>query len=181
VTSPGWRGWMAGLSCLLIIALINWSIIGKERLLAEGRVVYLKLAPVDPRSLMQGDYMALDYEVARAALRALPDTAGDRNSATGLQPHDGRIVVLLDNRSIASFARIEDQHPLAENEFLLRYRVRNGRVKFATNAFFVQEGTAHRFQDARYGMFRAGPDGELLLTGLCDDSLRELGGAYDQR
>ncbi|MFX7329222.1 GDYXXLXY domain-containing protein, partial [Acinetobacter baumannii] len=33
----------------------------KEMLLKEGQLVLLPLAPVDPRSLMQGDYMALRY------------------------------------------------------------------------------------------------------------------------
>ncbi len=28
-------------------------------------MVLLRLAPVDPRSLMQGDYMRLNYELAR--------------------------------------------------------------------------------------------------------------------
>jgi uncharacterized membrane-anchored protein len=167
------------LACLVILVLINLSIAGKERLVAEGRVVYLRLAPVDPRSLMQGDYMALDYEVARSALQALSDLAGKNNSEAVLPADDGRIVVRLDNRSVASFARIEDQRPMAENEQLMRYRVRNGRLKFATNAFFFQEGTGGQYQDARYGMFRVNPDGQLLLTGLCDESLQKLGSVYD--
>jgi uncharacterized membrane-anchored protein len=170
------RGVIALLACVVILVLVNLSIAGKERLLEEGRVVYLQLSPVDPRSLMQGDYMALDYEVARIAFRVLSNSAGKRHSETGLTADDGRIVVRLDERSVASFARIEDRRPLAENEQLMRYRVRNGRLKFATNAFFFQEGTGGRYQDARYGMFRVNPDGQLLLTGLCDESLQVLGG-----
>jgi uncharacterized membrane-anchored protein len=170
------RGITAVLACLVILVLINLSIAGKERLLAEGRVVYLQLAPLDPRSLMQGDYMALDYEVARTALQALTGSAGTSDSKAGLAAADGRIVVRLDNRSVASFARIEDQRPLAGNEQLMRYRVRNGRLRFATNAFFFQEGTGGQYQYARYGMFRVNPDGQLLLTGLCDESLQNLAG-----
>jgi len=169
----------AAVACLVILVLINLSIAGKERLLAEGRVVYLQLAPVDPRSLMQGDYMALDYEVARTVLHTLSHSANELNSEAGLPADDGRIVVRLDNRSVASFERIEDQRPLAENEQLMRYRVRNGRLKFATNAFFFQEGTGAQYQNARYGTFRVNADGDLLLTGLCDESLQELGGVYD--
>ena len=40
---------------------MNWSIAAKERLLVSGSTVYLELALVDPRSLMRGDYMALNY------------------------------------------------------------------------------------------------------------------------
>jgi uncharacterized membrane-anchored protein len=47
-------------------------------------------------------------------------------------------------------------------------------MKFATNAFFFQEGTARRYEAARYGEFRVAPDGELLLTGLRDKDLQAL-------
>ena len=53
---------------LLVLAAANWSILLRERLLTEGRVVLLELAPVDPRSLMQGDYMALRFKAANDAL-----------------------------------------------------------------------------------------------------------------
>jgi hypothetical protein len=43
--------------------------------------------------------------------------------------------------------------------------MRDGRPKFATNAFFFQEGDAGLYEAARYGEFRV-DDGELLLTGL---------------
>src|SRR5690606_10833586 len=51
---------LAGL--LLILAVVNVGIWQRERILATGRTVVLALAPVDPRSLMQGDYMALRFE-----------------------------------------------------------------------------------------------------------------------
>lgn len=177
MSSRNWRGIIAALACVLILVLMNLSIAGKERLLAEGRVVYLQLAPVDPRSLLQGDYMALDYEVARAAIRAMPGTGSGGNSGQGPVAGDGHIVVHLDDRAVATFVRIADELSLAENEILMRYRVRYGQLKFATNAFFFQEGTGEQYQGARYGKFRVDPDGELLLTGLCDENLKVLGRA----
>jgi uncharacterized membrane-anchored protein len=47
-------------------------------------------------------------------------------------------------------------------------------VKFATNAYFFQEGTAARYEPARYGEFRVAPDGDLLLTGLRGKDLEPL-------
>ena len=44
---------LAGL--LLVLAAVNYSIYGKEEIVRSGETVYLELAPVDPRSLMQGD------------------------------------------------------------------------------------------------------------------------------
>jgi uncharacterized membrane-anchored protein len=154
------RSAIAAGACALALILVNVSIAQKERLLAEGRVVYLELAPRDPRSLMQGDYMALGYKVAADARR------GGAN---------GRIVAALDARSIASFRRVDDGRPLAADEVVLRYRVRNNRVNFATNAFFFQEGDAALYRTAQYGEFRVADDGDLLLTGLRGPDLEPLG------
>lgn len=158
------RSLIAVVACALSLGLVNYSIFAKERLLATGVVVMLELAPVDPRSLMQGDYMALSFRMGNDARTFLRE----EKSA------DGHIVATLDERQVASFRRIHDGKPIASNELLLRYRLRNGGIKFATNAFFFEEGTARRYEPARYGEFRVAPDGELLLTGLRDKDLQRL-------
>ncbi|MGL5293385.1 MAG: GDYXXLXY domain-containing protein, partial [Aeromonas sp.] len=45
---------------LAILVAINIAVWHHERALSQGEVVLLELAPVDPRSLMQGDYMRLN-------------------------------------------------------------------------------------------------------------------------
>lgn len=54
-----------GVAALLPIAVAQWQIHSYERILSMGQPVLLRLAPVDPRSLMQGDYMRINYEVTR--------------------------------------------------------------------------------------------------------------------
>jgi uncharacterized membrane-anchored protein len=172
------RSAIALISCVAVLALVNFSIVGKERQLESGKVVYIELAPVDPRSLMQGDYMALRFKIANDARPALERS---ESSAVRRFPEqrvlataDGRMVAGLDPSSIATYRRLDDGTPLAQNEILLRYRVREGQIKFATNAFFFQEGTAKRYEEARYGEFRVAPDGELLLTGLRGKELQPM-------
>jgi len=174
---PGLRGSVALLACLAILVVVNVSIAGKERLLLEGRIVYLELAPVDPRSLMQGDYMALNYRLAEQLSANLPRREESQPRLPDFVPGNGWVVVSLDERSIASFARLDSsgRQSLAENEASLRYRVRGGQLKFASNAFFFQEGTASDYTEARYGQFRVADDGELLLTALYDENLEKLG------
>ncbi|MGE0359056.1 MAG: GDYXXLXY domain-containing protein [Burkholderiales bacterium] len=156
---------LAVLAGLAIVAAANWTIASREKQLAEGAVVLLELAPVDPRSLMQGDYMALRFEVENDAF----------GRARREELADGRLVVRLDDRGVATFVRRDGGEPLGAGEIRLRYRVRDGRVKFATNAYFFQEGTAKVYERARYGEFRASPSGELLLTHLRGESLERLG------
>ena len=65
------RSAIALIACACMLGLVNWSVAQKERLLERGRIVLLELAPVDPRSLMQGDYMALQFAIARDTREAL--------------------------------------------------------------------------------------------------------------
>jgi uncharacterized membrane-anchored protein len=172
------RSAAAIIACAAILAVVDFSIAGKERQLESGRIVYLELAPVDPRSLMQGDYMALRFRIANDARPAMQRSDSPRGGGAfgrrDLAVADGRMVAALDERSIASFRRLDDRTALAVDEILLRYRVREGDVKFATNAFFFEEGKGKRYEAARYGEFRVAPDGELLLTGLRGKDLERL-------
>lgn len=166
---------IALVSLVIILGLVNWSIASKERHLAEGRIVYLDLAPVDPRSLMQGDYMALRFRLANEVDDALPKTSERRRWRHNVNASDGYVVVSLDERNIGSFEHLDDGDALSKNEILMRYRVRNGAVKLATNAFFFQEGQGEYYQPARYGQFRVDSRGELLLVAMYDKDLNRLG------
>ena len=159
------RRLIALLAGLAILAAVNYGVHQREQLLASGRVVLLELAPVDPRSLMQGDYMALRFAAAAAAFGA---------GRTAMQTADGHLVLRLDGRGVGEFARFDDGSALAADEIRMRYRVRAGRPKFGTNAFFFQEGTADRYAQASYGELRVGAAGEAILTGLRDRDLRPL-------
>ena len=153
------------LAGLIILAVANYSIYSRERLLTEGNVVLLQLAPIDPRSLMQGDYMALRFHVANEIRSRIAEEA----------LRDGYVVLTLDERRIGTFSRIDDGTPSAANEARMRYRMRDKQIKFATNAFFFQEGDAQLYNKARYGEFRVGGDGDSILTGMRDDQLGTLG------
>jgi len=166
---------IAVIALVIVLGLVNWSIAGKEKHLAEGKVIYLELAPVDPRSLMQGDYMALDYQVARAVYKALPKRTEEyRRWRHNVAASDGHTIVVLDENKVASFKTISAGQAPEKNEILLKYRVRNGAVKFATNAFFFQEGHAKYYTSARYGQFRVDDKGELLLVGMYDKQFKKI-------
>lgn len=157
---------IAVLAGLLVLGVVNWTIYQRERLLETGQVVLLELAPVDPRSLLQGDYMRLNFRIG-ADIRRLERARG--------AAEDGRVVVRLGEHAVGSFARRDGGEPLGTGEVRLRYRVREGEVRFATNAYFFQEGTGDRYARARYGEFRVAPDGDLLLTNLVAESFERLG------
>jgi uncharacterized membrane-anchored protein len=152
---------------ILILAGVTAAVSSKEQLLVSGRVVLLELAPVDPRSLMQGDYMALRFKAAN-------DAFGFRTDRKSL-PGDGRLVLSIEENGVAKYKRLDDATPLAANEVVMRYRIRNENPKFGTNAFFFQEGRAEDYASARYGEFRVAASGECILTNLRDENLVQLG------
>jgi len=155
---------------LVILAVMNFSIVSKEQHLKQGDTVYLKLAPVDPRSLMQGDYMALRFDAADQLYNALQSSSNKALKST----HDGQIVVKLDDNKVGTFQRIYQGKSLQENELRLNYRVRDDNIKFATNAFFFEEGTAELYEQARYGEFKVSEKGELLLNAMFTEQLTEI-------
>jgi uncharacterized membrane-anchored protein len=160
---------IAVLAGLVILALANWTVWQREQLLSGGKVAILELAPVDPRSLMQGDYMALRFQLAEQAF-------GRGRTQENKEAADGRLVARTDEKGVARFVRRDGGEPLAEGEFLLRYRVRNGEPKFATNAFFFQEGHAKFYERARFGEFRVAPSGDMLLTHMLGEDRQRVGG-----
>ena len=112
--------------------------------------------------------------------RSRDSCLSDRCGCTGChgdnaEGGDGYVVVEQSDKGIALFKRLYSAgESLAKNELRLRYRIRNGAVKFATNAFFFEEGQGEVYQSARYGQFRVNDVGELLLAGMYDKDLTKL-------
>ncbi|WXH31446.1 hypothetical protein WA016_05422 [Myxococcus stipitatus] len=153
----------AGLALALLVPL--GLVIQKEHVLATGESVLLELAPLDPRSLMQGDYMVLDYGIARGLREQLSQG-----------PSSGQLVLKRDPDGVGRFVRLDTPDvPLAPDELRLRYRVRAGFVRLGAESFFFQEGHAERYERARYAELRATSSGTSVLVGLRDAQRQPMG------
>lgn len=149
---PGSKRLAIALAALLVLAAVNLSIVAKESVKTNGQRIYLALAPVDPRSLMQGDYMALRFAIAGQIDRRESGSAG----------------LIVAPNGIATL----NPDPKAPG-LRIRYRVRNGQVWLGTNAYFFEEGSAERYAGATYGQFRVDADsGEAVLVALTGDDLK---------
>ena len=125
--------------------------------------------------------MALRFRLANEVYAALPKKEKSRRRRQNVDATDGYVVVRLDERNIGSFKHLHKDQALSENEILMRYRVRAGAVKFATNAFFFQEGHGNYYEPAKYGQFRVDDGGELLLAAMFDENLKKLGPAEKEQ
>jgi len=147
----------------LVLMLANVAIWQKEALIGSGATVFVELAPVDPRSLMQGDYMRLNF--------ALP---GERPPVPVAPGARARVVAQKDARGVATLLRFDDGGPLGADEFPIEVLVKNGGWALVTDAWYFKEGEAQRWETARYGEFRIGRDGKALLVGLRGAALDKL-------
>lgn len=150
---------------VLILLLVNYSIYQREQLVTHGKTVLLELAPVDPRSLMQGDYMALRFAVATDA----------RASIKEAKASNGHLILAVDEQGVGHFSRIDDASALKSNEVKMLYRQRGSKIKFATNAYFFQEGNAKLFEAAKYGEFRIDEAGDSILVDMRDQDFAVIG------
>lgn len=143
---------------VLVFAVLNYAIYAKEHVIRNGDTVLLELAPVDPRSLMQGDYMRLRYALERNI----------RLSATEREANRGELVLDTDENGVARFVRVHRGEPLAPGERLLRYHRKYKTVTIVPHSYLFQEGHASLYENAKYGVFKFSASGERVLVGLAD-------------
>ncbi|MGL5525560.1 MAG: GDYXXLXY domain-containing protein [Aeromonas veronii] len=155
------------LSGLAILAGINATVWRYERAMSSGEVVLLLLAPVDPRSLMQGDYMRLNYEIARELTSRDARATQNKGSDT--------LVIRLDAHQVATLVADGKPDRLASDERLLQVHQSERQWQIGPDAYFFEEGTGEQYETARYGEFRLQADGKTLLVGLRDEAYQPIG------
>ena len=162
-------------SSALVLGFLAFLVVQKEIQLASGQPVFMKLGKYDPRSLMQGDYMNLGYELSGII------NAMNKDNRHKL-PRRGKVVIALDENGVAVYKRMYAGGALKENEIQLKYRIRRwGRILLGPPSFLFQEGTADQYAKAEYGLLMVDKSGTALLTGLYDENFRLLGPARPEK
>ncbi|OYU95511.1 MAG: hypothetical protein CFE21_10225 [Bacteroidetes bacterium B1(2017)] len=143
------------LNLILVLALVNYSIYKKEKQLKEGKLILLALAPVDPRSLMQGDYLRLRYAIA--------------NNPNMSEYFDkrGYCVIRCDSANVGNLVRYQKElEPKQAGEYFIPYTVSYNTISIGADSYFFEEGTATKYAHAKYGGLRVDEKGNCLLVGL---------------
>ena len=144
-----------------LIGYINWATFHKEKTISDGTLMLFELAPVDPRSLMQGDYMNLRYAVANQGRKKKE------------LPKFGYGVVTLDENNVVTLSRYQEaETPLNEGEFLIKYAIHRRGVSFGAESYFFEEGTGERFEKGKYGGLRVDDEGKSILMGLYGEDFK---------
>ena len=161
-TSVPKRAILAGATCLLIL---SGMIVGHAWPLWTGRVVTMKVVPIDPRDLFRGEYVRLNT----AATQLHREDPGTGQSATWVvaRPLDdvyekarsGSLVyVQLAPTPQGDYAVSSVSRKPREGAINLRGRARLGStrwsptgvlvVDYGLDAFYMQEGSSKRVEDA---------------------------------
>ncbi len=144
----------------------------KEAQLERGARVILALAPVDPRSLMQGDYMALRYDLSRRAQDLLSDRADRENLPE--PPRRGTLLVGVDADGMAHTLDLDSGGAPPAGSMRLAYVWRDFGPTFGADSFFFQEGHGNAYARARFAALVVDPDGTSLLKELLDENLQPI-------
>lgn len=174
---------LAGFSILLFVGLI----LKHEQHLANSQSIFVELAPVDPRSILQGDYMVLNYE-----LHFEGDAEADRGEEGSLP--DKKIAALekriQDQTHLLSYIQLDDQHRVIQTsldksllkiapETSMSLILKNPSNRLANlypaaNSFLFAEGLEPCYRNAKYAEIKVKDNGQALLADLVDQNLRDL-------
>ena len=154
---------------LLVLGLTQRDVMQKETVIAQGQRIYIPLRPRDPRSIMQGDYMALNF--------SLPVESSSVQNDAAAQSSLGKryAVARLDARGVATLQRLAvKDETLTGDELLVPLKYLKGEWTVVTDAYFFPEGRGRVFNAAHFGEFRALGRGKVLLVGLADEKLQRI-------
>ena len=149
------------------IILLLAFIAVKETTLRTGTSVLLQTVPVDPLSLLQGEYVGLDYEIANISDEIPNSRQGDTIYIQLLEDAEGvwRGIAYTLNK------------PDADRVFIKGTVTRAGRLEFGINTYFIPEGTGHIIERSRDVIVRVAVSSggtavieELLVDGVPFDS-----------
>ena len=173
-------------AALLAVAQIGFlcsMIVGRAAILRDGREVLLKVEPIDPRDLLRGDYVRLNYEIRNVPVKLV------ENAPVGeFVTNEGPIFVRLGKdadgfwRARSASLGEPSASAAAPGEVDLRGTISGGwtlgpdaslSVNYSIDRFYVPEGEGHAIEtDMRerpFGILVAvGSDGTPQIKALMD-------------
>ncbi|WP_265470389.1 GDYXXLXY domain-containing protein [Haemophilus parainfluenzae] len=187
--------WLVGVFVIALLGAVNYKVQQFEDVLATGKPVVLKIAPVDPRSLMQGDYMVLNYAIlsefqqsqflseSNESLETSESIdTGEANETIGIDESSpsgkkAYILVHLDKNHVATFCEEQSEIPTdfkhCTPNVYLPIRYKGWLPELPSQDYFFAEGKGEHYAQAEYAEYRF-KDGILLLARLLDKDLKGL-------
>ena len=147
---------LVSIGLVIILALFNISIASKKAILENGQLVLLEMAPSDPRSPFQGDYMSINYKGLSAF-------------KVDSIPSSGYCVLRNTEFNVYEPFRFENKMKSAgASEVYLIYTTERSSIHLGASSYFFEEGKAALYDSAKFAGLRVSPAGKSVLVGLYD-------------
>ncbi|MDO6658095.1 GDYXXLXY domain-containing protein [Anaerobacillus sp. 1_MG-2023] len=147
---------------ILMISFVTYNGVKNEVALQSGKEIRLALAPVDPRSMLQGDYVTLRYDIS-----TLPGP---------VLPANKKIKVVLASTANGSYEyggyyKIEGDwnkpYEPSENDVILNGTTYSDHdVQYGIESFFISEGTGSTFEGKTAASIKVSESGNAILIDL---------------
>jgi len=148
---------------------------------------YLELRPVDPRSLLQGDYMTLNYDILDQTTEFIyqnksydyyeedkkEETEQERERRELAEAKKAYIAIRLDGNKVAKFVKITKEKTDEKDLLFIAYKSNGYSVDINANSYLFQEGTGDKYENARYAKVVL-VDNKLRLIDLRDKDFKEI-------
>lgn len=156
------------IACILVLqlAFTGFQSYSNEKALKEGKEIILQLEPLDPRSMLQGDYVQLRYEAGRYQPKEAVKT-GTVLTLKVKKDHEG---VFRPTGEVSAGSPSETDKKAEKNEAYLTGKY-NGydSIIFGIESFFVEEGTGFELErNAKYAKVIVSDEGNALLVDVKD-------------
>ena len=144
---------------LIQLVILTLIIFQKESILRNGMDIILKVEPVDPRSLLQGDYVELSYNISQVET----------------EDYSEQVYVLVekDENGIYQIKQIYDtieearDEKTGKNQAILTGKSNGDTITYGIEHFFIEEGTGREVeQNAKYAKIRVGSNGDAILISI---------------
>ena len=164
----------------LILALVTIlffaGLVAKnEWYLRHSKSIFIELKPVDPRSILQGDYMALAYELNLQSLKALAESESDALDQVIFNHSSIPAKVILDSQNRVVRTILDINNSYAGQRLILKNPENRFQALYpASRSFLFAEGLAQCYEKAKYAEFKVNPKGEAILFDLRGEQLQPL-------
>lgn len=179
---------------LLSIAVFLGLIFKNEWHLKHSQSIYVRLQPVDPRSILQGDYMRLNYQLYFAPQNSMLENTDQQNTNQQNINQEDHIFsghyfdqIIQNKSSIVTYVELDPQRRVIHTSFeplknvqIQRLVLQNPNNRYtmlypASKSFLFAEGLAECYQQAEYAEFKVDEQGNAILNALKGNQLQDLG------
>ncbi|WP_394174216.1 GDYXXLXY domain-containing protein [Guptibacillus hwajinpoensis] len=148
---------------VVMVAFVTYNGVKNEATIQSGKEIRLALAPIDPRSMLQGDYVTLRYDISTLF------------KGTEL-PNNKRIKIVLspttqETYEYGGYYKVEGNwnkpyKPSDDDIVVNGITYGDNDVQYGIESFFIPEGTGQEFEDKTIAVIKVSENGNALLIEL---------------